>query len=219
MAPDPAAIADAVARNVIALVPQRLATAATEAEREAIFRLRYQTVVELGWASPADFPGGLERNDDDEGALHVGAWEGPALVGSARVVPPRRATPLPIERDFGIEADSDQVEVGRTVITPGFRGQTDHGLVIALFAKCWLEMRALGFTELLSAIPPRLIEVYRSIGFEIRELGAGRTHWGEERIPVRFDVLGSTPELVRVWGAAGLELPLTGEIELPPSPG
>lgn len=199
---DPAAIADRVAQNAIAAVPQRLATADTEAEREAVFRLRYQTVIEMGWATAEEPPGGVERTDDDERALHVGAWEGEELVGAARVVLPREGRSLPLERDFGLEAKSTDVEVGRTVITPRLRGATGHGLVIALFAKCWLEMRALGFADLISATPPRLIEVYRSIGFTITELAAGREHWGEERIPVRFDVLGSATELRRIWGEA-----------------
>ena len=206
----PAAIADRVARGVIASVPQRLAAATAEAERESIFRLRYQTVIELGWATPEELPEGLEKADDDDEAVQVGAWEGEELVGAARVMLPDGEKPLPIERDFGIEAGNREVEVGRTVIVPRLRGATGHGLIIALFAQCWLEMRARDYIDLLSAVPPRMIEVYRSIGFKITELAGGREHWGEERIPVRFDVLGSAARLSRIWGEAPAETPDPG---------
>ena len=202
MADDPVAIADRVAEAAIAAVPQRLATASSEAEREAAFRLRYRTVVEMGWAKPKDFPDGIERTDDDDDAIHVIAWDGDELVGTARIVLPREARELPLEREFGLRAEAQDVEVGRTVIVPRLRGATGHGLVVALYARCWQEMRQLGFTELISAVPPRLVELYRSLGFTVIELGEARVHWGEERLPVRFDVLGSAPELGRNLGAA-----------------
>ena len=191
--------ADRLAETLVAMAPFRLAPAHSEAQREAIFRLRYRTVVEMGWVEPKDLPGGIERGEDDEGAALVGAWEADELVGTARVVFPRADRRLPMEDDFDLELDSEEiVEVGRTVIAPRLRGDAHHGLNIALFAQCWLEMRARGFTDLISAAPRRLLEIYRSLGFTVRELGAPRQHWGEERFPVRFDVLGSLPELERI---------------------
>lgn len=199
------AIADRVAETVIGFVPQRLAVAETDEQRREIFGLRYRTVIELGWARPEEFPGEVEHNEDDEQAIHIGAWEDEELVGGARVVPPTEGRPLPIERDFEIRTREDDVEVGRTVIVPRLRGATGHALITALFAQCWLAMRDRGYTELVSAIPPRLVEVYRSIGFTIIELAPGRTHWGEERVPVRFDVIDSLPSLTKVWGEATRE--------------
>jgi N-acyl-L-homoserine lactone synthetase len=199
--PSPAAISDRIAENVIGAVPYRLAVARDEAEREAVYRLRYSTVLEMGWAEPEDFPDAMERTDDDDDAIHVIAWDGEELVGSARVVLPGEGRDLPLEREFGLRVEAEYVEVGRTVIVPRLRGATGHALVVALFAGCWREMRRLGYTELVSAVPPRLIELYRSLGFTLIELGEARTHWGEERLPVRFDVLGSAPELRRTLGA------------------
>jgi hypothetical protein len=156
--------------------------------------------VEMGWARPEELPGGMEVTPEDDEALHVVAWEEDEPVGSARVVLRHEGADLPLEREFGIRVRAEDVEVGRTVIVPRLRGSTGHALVVALFAGCWQEMRALGFSELVSAVPPRLIELYRSLGFTVIELGKGREHWGEERVPVRFDVLGSVSGLRRVLG-------------------
>ena len=198
MSDDPGAIADRVAEGVIAAVPQRLGTASSEREREAVFRLRYRTVIEMGWATPDQLPDGVERDDDDEGGLQVVARDGNELVGTARVVLPRRGRRLPVEREFGVAARPRDVEVGRTIVVPRLRGDSRHALLLALFAQCWLEMRSHGFTELLSAVPGRLVEVYRGLGFEVTELAPAREHWGEERFPVRFDVLGSASSLRRL---------------------
>ena len=202
MAQTRAAVADRVAEGVIDAVHYHLEVARSEDEREAVFRLRYRTVIEMGWATPDELPDGVERNADDEDAIHVGAWDGEDLVGTARVVLRRNDRRLPLEREFGVDTNPRDVEVGRTVIVPRLRGATGHGLVVALFARCWQEMRAVGFTDLVSAVPPRLIDLYRSLGFTVIKLGASREHWGEERFPVRFDVIGSVPELQRKLGAA-----------------
>lgn len=191
------AVADRIAEKVIEAVPYRLELARSEAEREAAFRLRCQTVIEMGWGTPEEFPDGVEKTEEDERASHVLAWDGDELVGTARVVPPREGRRLPLEVEFGVRVDPREVEVGRTVVVPRLRGATGHTLVVALFARCWQEMRALGFTDLVSAVPPRMIELYRSLGFTVIELGASREHWGEERVPVRFDVTGSVPALRR----------------------
>jgi N-acyl-L-homoserine lactone synthetase len=197
----PAVIADRIAEKVIGAVPYRLTVARDAAEREAVYRLRLRTVVEMGWAEPEDFANGMERTDDDDDAIHVIAQDGEELIASARVVLPGEGRDLPLEREFGLRVEARDVEVGRTVIVPRLRGATGHALVVALFARCWREMRRLGYTELVSAVPPRLIELYRSLGFTVIELGEARTHWGEERLPVRFDVVGSAPELWRTLGA------------------
>ena len=63
----------------------RVAVARTAVEREAAFRLRHEQVTAGRWTD-LDLPGGLERDDYDDDALHVCAWRGAALVGTVRVV-------------------------------------------------------------------------------------------------------------------------------------
>jgi GNAT superfamily N-acetyltransferase len=207
----PVAIADRLAERLIAAVPQRLGPARTQGDRNAVYRLRYQTVVEMGWAKPEEMPDGIERDEDDDRAVLVCAHDGDELAGTARVVLPREARPLPLEREFELEVESrETVEIGRLVILPRLRGDARHGLLLALFAQCWLEMRMRGFSELICAAPQRLIDVYRSLGFTVIPLNAPREHWGEERFPVRFDVIGSVPEPGRILGGAGKEAATTG---------
>jgi N-acyl-L-homoserine lactone synthetase len=198
----PVAIADGLAEELISAVPYRLAAARSDSEREAAFRLRYRTVVDMGWATPEDLPDDIERDEDDERSTHVCAWHGDELVGTSRVVLPLEGRPLPLEAELGLALDSEGVvEVGRLVIVPRLRGDSRHLLLVALFAQSWLEMTARGFTDLVSAAPRRLLDIYRSLGFTVIELGEARDHWGEERLPVRFDVIGSVPRLRRVLGA------------------
>jgi predicted GNAT family N-acyltransferase len=193
---------DRLCEEFISAVPYRLAPASSEGEREAVFRLRYRTVIEMGWAKPEDLSGGTEQDEDDECSVHVGAWDGDELDGTARVVLPQAGRPLPLESEFDLDLGSEGlVEVGRLVVVPSLRGDARHLLMVGLFAQCWLEMTGRGFTDLVSAAPARLLDVYRALGFTLIELGAGREHWGEERFPVRFDVLGSVAELRRRLGA------------------
>ena len=193
--------ADSIATGIIDSVPLRLARAHTEPEIEAMQRLRADVVVEMGWAPAARFPDGLERDAYDERAVHVGAWEEDLLVGTSRVIPPDSEGRLPLETDFGVELENPErfVEVGRTAIIPARRGDARHALVVALFAHCWLELRALGRVDLVANLPSKLIDLYTSLGFRIEPLGGARMIWGEERLPVQFDVLGSIDSLEAVW--------------------
>ncbi|MCA1680858.1 MAG: GNAT family N-acetyltransferase [Actinobacteria bacterium] len=194
-------IADSVAARILDQVPFRLGRARTVAQIEEMQRLRAETMIEMGWASSEDFPDGLERDAHDERAIHVGAWDGAQMIGVSRVILPDARGRLPIETDFGVElpAGCELVEIGRVLIVPARRGEGRRALSTALFAHCWREMRTIGYTELVANLPAKLIDVYRGVGFQIEPLGPGRWIWGEERHPVRFDVLGSADSLVAVW--------------------
>src|SRR2546423_598038 len=80
-----------------AAAPMRVALAATEAERAAAYRLRYEQVVADGWA-PRDALGpGAESDAYDADALHVVAWQGDAAAGTLRLVLPAPGRRLPVE--------------------------------------------------------------------------------------------------------------------------
>ena len=189
-------------RLLAAAAPLRVAVAREPDELEAVFRLRYEHVVARGWARSSDLSGGLERDAYDADATQIAAWDGDALVGTIRLVLPAPGRRLPCEEAFGlaIEPPGRVMEVGRLLIAERFRGEPSHRAWGALFARCWLEARAAGYTVLGGAAPAAFVERYRALGLAFEILGPGREHWGELRHPVRLDPdAGSRP----TWFPAG----------------
>jgi hypothetical protein len=64
----------------------------------------------------------------------------------------------------------------------------------------WFEIQARGFYYLCGVAVPAMIRLCRSIGYHITVLGPARPYWGENRYPLRFDVLESVPMLLERWG-------------------
>jgi N-acyl-L-homoserine lactone synthetase len=164
----------------------RLAVAETAEEREAVYRLRYECLIERGWARASDFPDGLERDEYDADALHLAAWVGPHLVGAVRMVTPVADRRLPIEAafDLALEPRGEVVDGGRLVIAPLYRGDGAHRLLALLFARFWMEADRRGFAHIAAAAPRSAIALYRRVGLDVQILGAPRLHWGEERLPL-----------------------------------
>jgi N-acyl-L-homoserine lactone synthetase len=172
----------------------RVAVARTEVEREAAFRLRHEQVTAGRWAD-LDLPGGLERDEYDDDALHVCAWRGDGLVGTVRVVLPDAARPLPVEATFGltVEPAGAVAEIGRLVIAAAHRGDPLHAAWGALFARAWLEVRTRGYTVLAGAATAEMAGRMRGVGLPYEILGPAREHWGEQRHPVRMDPAQGRP--------------------------
>lgn len=191
-----------VDRVVIQLVeraaPVRFGLAKTAAERETIYRLRYQVVMAQGWASPDAFPAGMERDEFDDEALHLAGWDRETLIATARLVLPRADRPLPIERAFGIGAEPRGcvVDCTRLLIVPRLRDPS-HRVLWGLLGKIWMELRANGFDQVTGTFSAKILGLYQELGIQMRILGAPRIYWGEERYPCMVDVLASLPELVK----------------------
>jgi Acetyltransferase (GNAT) domain len=186
---------DALAEALLAGAGLDVRAAAGRLEREAVFRLRHQQVVEAGWVDASELPDGLERDAHDEGALHACAWNGETLVGTMRLVLPRPGRLLPVEEAFGlrVEPAGAVAEAGRLVIAPIERGDPGHRIWGALYALAWREMRPHGLTVLAGAVPPRLLEQMRTVGLPFETLGPAQTHWGQPRHPVRLDPARGMP--------------------------
>jgi N-acyl-L-homoserine lactone synthetase len=180
---------DRVARQLLEqAAPVRFGLARSPAEREAVFRLRFETVVEQGWASPAVLPDGLERDGFDDRAVHVAGWHEQTLAATARLVFPEPHRPLPTEQEFGLRIEPAQavVDVGRGIVAPAYRSR-EHRVFAALLARCWLEVRARGLHHLCGTASPLRLERYRQLGLPLRVLGPARPFWGEERYPLFLD--------------------------------
>jgi N-acyl-L-homoserine lactone synthetase len=180
---------DGLAHQLIArAAPIRFAVAASSVHREAVFRLRYTTIVDEGWAAAAALPYGTEQDEYDPTAVHIVGWDGQTLAATARLVfpdPPRR---LPTEQEFGIiiEPPNRVVDIGRGIVAPEYRSPT-HTVFGGLLARAWLEVRARGMRDLCGIATGARVERYRQYGLTLRVLGPARQYWGEERLPLFLD--------------------------------
>jgi N-acyl-L-homoserine lactone synthetase len=190
--------ADGMARRALAgLAPLRLAVAQTDAEREVAFRLRYGAVVDRGWRSPEDLAGQRERDQYDEDALQLVAWDGDTAIGCARLVLPTPGLLLPTEAAFGIlvEPRGEIVDAGRFVVTRG-RGDGGHRILLGLISLLWLTARERGYSLVCSAFASRsAIHLYDRLGFRTEVLAPPMVVWGEERFPLLWDGAGSVSTL------------------------
>jgi N-acyl-L-homoserine lactone synthetase len=191
---------DQLTEQVIASVePLSLEIVESAADLDAVYRMRYQCVVEQGWADPEDFPDGRERDPSDPVATTIVCRDGDAIAGTVRMIPPDAEGVLPSEKDFGfrLEPPGRAVESGRLVIGSDYRGGAGHPVLAGLFSRCWLEARRAGYDRVIALIPSKLIAVYRGLGVRVIELAPPRMHWGQERTPVEIDGAEDTFAAVR----------------------
>lgn len=179
---------DALARWAVARArPIRVDLVDSEDDLARVHRLRHRAVVEQAWADADALPGGLERDEDDEVAVHVAAWDGPEVVGTVRVVLPAPGRRLPTERAFDIVAEprGRVADWGRLVVNPGHR-DGGHVVMLALLGRAWLSTREHGATACIGVATPAVLERYRSLGVEATVLAGPRLHWGEQRYAARL---------------------------------
>jgi N-acyl-L-homoserine lactone synthetase len=196
------ALADGLASRMIDVAaPIRFSVAHSNSERQAVFRLRYQVVIERGWTQPEEFPDGLERDVYDEKAIHIVGWDGNVLAATSRLVLPGSFNRLPTEQAFDIKVEprGQVADMGRQIVNRHY-SNLRHLVFAALLAKTWLEMRACGFTLVCGDFSPAMTRLYRMVGFDVKQIGPSRKFWGEERFPILVDVIGSLPALLARWG-------------------
>jgi N-acyl-L-homoserine lactone synthetase len=182
------------AEQVLAgLAPLGFRVATTSAQRETAYRLRYRCVIEQGWAGAEEFPDGLERDEHDERAIQILAWDGATVVGTIRLVTPVPGAALPIEAafDLRVEPVGRVVDGGRLVVASECRADLSLKVLRGLLTRLWLEAHARGYDAIAATAPARLAVLYRRLGVQVEVLGPARFHWGEERLPL---LLAATPE-------------------------
>lgn len=180
---------DRLAGEILAsLSSMSFGRAESPSDVDATFRMRCECVIENGWGAPEDFPDGRERDEYDGDAIHVVCRDGDAIVASLRIVRPDASRPLPTERDFDLTVTpaGTAVDVGRIVVSPSARAGRSHLLVAGLFARSWLEARALGYDRVIGVATSQAIALYRGLGVELDVLGEQRMYWGELRSPIEF---------------------------------
>jgi N-acyl-L-homoserine lactone synthetase len=188
-------------RQLIArAAPVRFALAQTDAERTAIYRLRYETIVERGWARPEDIAGGLERDEYDASAVHVVGMDGGALAACARLVYPAPGLRLPTEQAFDIQVEprGRAVDLSRQIVARAY-SSNQHAIFAGLLSFCWMEVQARGYYHVCGDFTASMIRLYRIMGLGVTTLGPARLFWGEQRFPIVQDVLGAVSIVTKRW--------------------
>src|SRR5215469_17883457 len=113
--------------------------AASDAEREAAYRLRAGAVLDRGWCTESDLPGGMEHDEFDDRAIQVIGWDGGVAMSTGRVVLPPG---LPTEEACGIvvEPRGEVVDVGRMCVARTHQS-LEHAALIGLMCRLYLAMR------------------------------------------------------------------------------
>ena len=201
LTPAELAITNTIAAHFMASAgPIRFSVAQSPSEREAAYRLRYEVVVEQGWAKPEAFGDSLEQDAYDAQAVHLLGWDGRKVVATTRLVFPTAGKPLPTEAEFGltVEPAGQVVDGARALVARDYRDH-QYRIFAGLLGYTWFEIQARGFYYLCGAAVPAMIRLCRSIGYQITVLGPARHYWGAKRRPLRFDVPESVPTLLARW--------------------
>jgi N-acyl-L-homoserine lactone synthetase len=191
----------------LALSPLSFAVARTPLDIDAVLRMRYDCVIDMGWATPEDYPDGRERDDWDERATFIVCRDDDAIVGSERLVLPVAGELLPSEREFRrqVPLPGRPVEVGRVIVARAYRANRGHLVLGGLFARGWLVARDLGYERIVSTASAPLIDLYRGLGLRVTGLAAPKLSWGEQRTLIELSATESG--LLPLARAAGVDLP------------
>jgi hypothetical protein len=180
---------DALITRMLARVPFDYRVAATDSEREIAYRLRGSAVLDRGWCTASDLPGGMEHDEYDDRAIHVIGWDGHVAMSTGRVVLPPG---LPTEEACGIvvEPRGEVVDVGRMCVASSHQS-LEHAAFIGLMCRLYLVMREHGYRFAcgMMSVPARAM--MGLFGLQLEILGPERTYWNESRAPVRFSLMSA----------------------------
>jgi hypothetical protein len=180
---------DALVSRMLSRSPFGYRLAADDSEREIAYRLRAEAVLDRGWCTPDDLPGGLERDGYDDRAIQVIGWDGQVPMSTGRVVLPPG---LPTEEACGlvVEPRGDVVDVGRMCVAPGYQS-LEHAAFIGLMCRLYQVMRENGFGVACGMMSAQARSLVGLLGLRLEVLGPPRTHWNEPRAPVRFSLMSA----------------------------
>jgi len=180
---------DALITRMLARSPFDYRVAAEDSEREIAYRLRGSAVLDRGWCAASDLPGGMERDEYDDRAIHVIGWDGDVAMSTGRVVPPPG---LPTEEACGIvvEPRGGVVDVGRMCVAPSHQS-LEHAAFIGLMCRLYLVMRERGYRFASGMMSPPARAMMGLFGLQLEVLGPERTYWNEPRAPVRFSLMSA----------------------------
>jgi hypothetical protein len=192
---------DALVTRMLSMSPFDYRVAADDSEREVAYRLRGGAVIDRGWCTAGDLPGGMERDEYDGRAVQVIGWDGDVAMSTGRVVLPPG---LPTEEACGlvVEPRGGVVDVGRMCVARSHQS-LEHAAFIGLMCRLYLVMREHGFRFACGMMSAPARTMMGLFGLQLELLGPERTYWNESRAPVRFSLMSGAKLLARASGSAG----------------
>ena len=180
---------DALITRMLARSPFDYRVAADDSEREVAYRLRGSAVLDRGWCTAGDLPGGMERDGYDDRAVHVIGWDGDVAMSTGRVVLPPG---LPTEEACGlvVQPRGGVVDVGRMCVAPSHQS-LEHAAFMGLMCRLYLVMREHGFRFACGMMSGPARAMMGLFGLQLENLGPERTYWNEPRVPVRFSLMSA----------------------------
>jgi len=180
---------DALITRMLARSPFDYRVADGDSEREIAYRLRGGAVLDRGWCTASDLPGGMERDEYDDRAIQVIGWDGDVAMSTGRVVLPPG---LPTEEACGIvvEPRGGVVDVGRMCVAPSHQS-LEHAAFIGLMCRLYLVMRERGYRFACGMMSPPARAMMGLFGLQLEILGPERTYWNEPRAPMRFSLMSA----------------------------
>lgn len=129
-------------------------------------------------------PEGIEREPDDDLAHHLVAWLDGHAIANLRILCPQPGVPLPVEKVFGIELppDGKALQIDRMCVDPSYSRRPSEPFM-GLMCAAWLEMRRLGYLEVVGFDTVAMIRLHRLLGMNFVPLSEPVFYWGEERVP------------------------------------
>lgn len=193
-----ASVSAVAAAWIARAAPVRFGIAIAAEDVAATYRLRHEIVVGRGWAPAHVFPGGLERDVDDETAVLIAAWHDDRVVATARLIRPDSERPLPTEAAFDMTlAGRDRlIDIGRVCVASGYRDAA-HRIFRGVLGQVWCEMHRLGYHEAATVISDAGARLYERWGLGVTILGPSRMYWGERRSPARVAPAAALDRLLR----------------------
>jgi hypothetical protein len=180
---------DALITRMLSRSPFDYRVAVGDSEREVAYRLRGSAVLDRGWCTAGDLPGGMERDGYDDRAVHVIGWDGDVAMSTGRVVLPPG---LPTEEACGlvVQPRGGVVDVGRMCVAPSHQS-LEHAAFMGLMCRLYLVMREHGFRFACGMMSGPARAMMGLFGLQLENLGPERTYWNEPRVPVRFSLMSA----------------------------
>jgi N-acyl-L-homoserine lactone synthetase len=163
--------------------------AETDAERRAAYELRYTAVVESHWQRPDAFPEGIERDADDDDAVHLVSRLNEQVVGTMRlIVEPARVAELLRQHELDrLYHAGDTMFVGRLTVARPHRSRSRE-VTVGLYAELIRVASERGIRRAITFLAENAVRFYRRQGFPLKLVGPPSEVTGVQRQPAVFDV-------------------------------